>query len=267
VKLERISRDYRVGVAKAFVENRLQQGFASFTLPDLCQTTGLSELAAQRQIQRMGSRIVKLPRKAFFLIVSPEHQAIGAPPPSWWLDDYFRWLKHPYYVALQSAAAMHGVEPQAVQMTQVMTDYPRKDLEVGRLHLRFFLKRIASQTPTQMLTGARAPLKVSTPASTILDLIRYAPRIGGLSRAWETGSSLLAQVSAKSLREALEAEHEPALGQRVGYLLQERKHPLAEVVAKWLPSSPPWALLAVGTPSSGSCPRIERWRLIQNSDL
>lgn len=33
------------------------------------------------------------------------------------------------------------------QMTQVLTDYPRKDLEVGQVHLRFFLKRFVSQTP------------------------------------------------------------------------------------------------------------------------
>ncbi len=267
VTLEKIHSNYRSGVAKEFVENRLRQGFASFALSELCQKSGLSELAARRQLQRIGSRVVKVPRKDFFLIVNPEHQEMGAPPPSWWLDDYFRWLNHPYYLALQSAAAVHGAEPQAVQRTQVMVDYPRKDVEIGRVNLQFFLKRSASQTPTQMQAGARAPLKVSTPASTILDLIRYAPRIGGLSRAWETASPLLNQVSVKSLRDALEAEDEPALGQRLGYLLEERRHRLAEMVVQWLPSSPPWALLAVGMPSSASNPRIERWRLIKNSDL
>lgn len=260
------SRDYKAGVARAFVQAKLQQGIASFSLVDLCRETCLSEMAGLRQLQRMGSQIAKVPRKTFFLIVSPEHQTIGAPPTSWWLDDYFRWLNRPYYVALQSAAALHGSEPQAIQMTQVMTNHPQKELAVGRLRIRCFLKQSAERTPTQMQARSRAPLKISTPAATILDLLRYAPRIGGLSRAWETGFPLLPQVSAETLLDALDAENETALGQRLGYLLEGKNHPLTRVVEKWLSTSPPWALLGVGIPDS-SGPRIEKWRLIKNSDL
>ena len=64
---------------------------------------------------------------------------MGAPPVEWWLDAYFRWLGRPYYLALQTAAASHGSSPQAIQVTQVMTDLPRCDLRIGRVRVRYFL--------------------------------------------------------------------------------------------------------------------------------
>jgi hypothetical protein len=63
---------------------------------------------------------------------------MGAPPVAWWLDDYFNWLGHPYYLALQSAAGTYGSTPQALQVTQVMTDSPRRQIcvwgQAGRPH-------------------------------------------------------------------------------------------------------------------------------------
>jgi hypothetical protein len=254
------------GVARAFIEGFLRRGLVAFPLGDLLKETGLSALAARRQLVRLGAWVVKVSRKEFYLIVSPEHRAMGAPPAAWWLDDYFRWLGHPYYLGLQSAAAVYGAEPQALQVVQVMTDCARKELDFGRVRIRFFLKGSAAQTPTQPPPRARAPLRVSTPAATALDLIRYSSRIGGLSRAWETFSPLLPQITQSDLRKALDAEDEPALGQRLGYLLEKGGNkPLAGVVAAWLPSVPPWALLEPGAEARGG-PRLERWRLLQNSE-
>jgi hypothetical protein len=263
----RPERVYRVGVAQEYIETCLSRGCVAFALEDFLRQSGLSPVAGQRQLQRLGPWIHKLPRKAFYLIVSPEHRVMGAPPAAWWLDDYFRWLKHPYYLALQSAAAAYGSEPQAVQVVQVMSGCPRENLDFGRVRVRFFVKRGILSTPTQMLSQARAPLKVSTPAATVVDLVRYASRLGGLQRIWETTGPLLAQIAPRELRRALDAEDEPAIGQRLGFLLERSaEERLAAVAASWLPSTAPWTLLEPSVRTRVG-QRIPRWRLVQNSGL
>jgi hypothetical protein len=266
-KTSETRKPYNAGAVRAFTEDHLSRGVVAFSLDELLRDVELNPLAAHKQLQRMSSLVVKLPRKEFFLIVPPEHKPMGVPPPAWWLDDYFAWLKHPYYLALQSAAVVYGSEPQAVQVAQVMTDCVRKPLNLGRLTIRFFLKKSTLSTPVQQPLQARAPLRVSTPAATALDLIRYSSRLGGLPRAWDTISPLLPKITVPDLRSSLAAENEPALAQRLGYLLEQSgDRRLSPVVSRWLPSSAPWCLLDPGS-AARSGPRIARWRLWQNSDL
>ena len=65
---------------------------------------------------------------------------MGGPPVEWRLDAYFRWLGRPYWLAPQTAAASHGSSPQAIQVTQVMTDLARRDLRTGRVRVHYFLR-------------------------------------------------------------------------------------------------------------------------------
>ena len=104
--VENAAKTRLTGAAAKFIDTRLAAGRVAFPLSDLVEGTGLSTTAARNQLLRLGSRGVRVSRRQqFFLIVGPEHRAMGAPPPAWWLDDYFRWLEHPYYLALQSASA------------------------------------------------------------------------------------------------------------------------------------------------------------------
>src|SRR5436190_8003753 len=151
------------GAADSFLDRRLAAGRVAFPLPDLVKESGLSMMAARHQLLRLKTRVTRVsPRQPFYLIVGPEHRAMGAPPVAWWLHDYFAWLQQPYYLALQSAANSFGSNPQALQATQVITKTPRRVIEVGRIRVQFFVKRTMEQTPTEFLTNAFAPLQVST---------------------------------------------------------------------------------------------------------
>src|SRR5438093_8151659 len=167
----------RIGAAEAFCDSRLALGRVTLSLSDLVKESELSAIAAKRQLSRLRGKVVRIsPRQPFFLIVSPEHRSMGAPPANRWLHDYFDWLGRPYYLALQSAASSFGSNPQALQVTQVMTNRPGLAIKVGRLHVRFVVKRRLARAPTQQPAGAVAPLLVSTPEATVFDLIRYAKR-------------------------------------------------------------------------------------------
>ena len=254
-----------VGSADAFLDQQLTLGRVSFPLADLVKQTGLSATAARNQLLRLENRVARVsPRQQFFMIVSPEHRAVGASPVAWWLHDYFQWLGEPYYLALLSAASALGSNPQALQVTQVMTGIPRREIEIGRIRIQFFVKRAVEQTPTQPLANAFAPLQVSTPEATIFDLIRYAARIGGIGRAAETIAPLLPLMRPAELRRMLKIEDETATAQRLGFVLEKLKSTnLARVVQDWLPSNLIFVPLVPGL--RGDAPEIKRWKILNNA--
>lgn len=262
----------RAGAAAAFLDKQLAAGRVAFPLAELVKETGLSALAAKKQLLRLGEQVVQPSlRHPFFLIVGPEHRVVGAPPVAWWLDDFLKWLGRPYYLALQSAAAAYGSAPQAVQVTQVMTSKSLREIVVGRLRIRFFVKRNVDQTPRQPSPNAYAPLVVSTPEATAFDLVRYAARIGGIGRAAETLRPMLPLMRVPGMKRVLDAENETTTAQRLGYIVERSGNArLAGVIHDWLPPKVPLIPISPTRFKPSSARVIERWRLLNNvgeSDL
>lgn len=220
--------------AERFADALLAKGRVAFALSEVMQATGLSLIAARNQILRAHGRFVRVaPKQQFFLIVSPEHRSVGAPPAEWWLDDYLKWLGRPYYVALLSAAAIHGSQPQALQTLQVMTNAPRRKIEIGRIRIQFFVKSSIASTPTEWVRHARAPLLVSTAEATTLDLVNYADRVGGTERVVETIRPLLKTMRVRDLNRALVVAR-PTSAPRLAAALVAAGNPgMAESVRKW----------------------------------
>ena len=257
----------RTGAAEAFIQSRMALGRVAFALSDLMKESGLSEIAAKRQLSRLRDKVVRISaRQPFFLIVAPEHRSFGAPPPVWWLHEYFDWLDRPYYLALQSAASLFDSNPQALQVTQVITDKPSRDISLGRVQVRFFVKVGIRRTPTQQPAGAVAPLCVSTPEATVLDLVRYAASIGGIERAAETIVPLLNMLRPQELKRALEAENEIAVAQRLGFVLDAiGAKKLAQIVQTWLPEKLRPVGLSQIQETHGRFPLVERWQVLNTS--
>jgi len=268
MKRPKRSQDSRqIGAAVAFVEARMALGRVAFSLEELIKETGLSAIAAKFQLLRLRGKVARVsPRQPFFLIVSPEHRSMGAPPPAWWLQDYFNWLGRPYYLALQSAASVFGSNPQALQVTQVMTDKALRPIKVGRIQLRFFVKRGIERTPTQQPEGAVAPLLMTTPEATAYDLIRYASSIGGIERAAETMRPLLPLLRGRELKRVLDGESEPGVAQRLGFIIEAcGNRSLAKVVRDWLPDELTPVALAPAKGKRDAFPLVKRWQVFNNS--
>ena len=263
-KLKRPQEARQIGAADDFVEARMALGRVAFSLEELTKESGLSAIAAKFQLLRLRGKVVRVsPRQPFYLIVSPEHRSMGAPPATWWLQAYFDWLARPYYLALQSAASSYGSNPQALQVTQVMTDKSFRPIKVGRTQLRFFVKRGIERTPTQQPEGAVAPLLISTPEATTYDLIRYATRIGGIERAAETIRPLLPRLRVRELKRVLD---EPAVAQRLGFVIEAcGNKSLAKVVRDWLPDELTPVTLAPAKGKRDNLPLVKRWQVLNNS--
>lgn len=216
---------YRSGSAAAFVERLQSRGRYGFAVPELVQASGLSYVAARAQLKRLHPRVKQLyPKSGFYIAVPPEHQVIGAPPASWWIDDFFTYQDEPYYIALLSAAARWGVSHQAAQVTQVMTTTPRRTITLGRLKISFLSKKALAKTAVVTATGGQAPFKVSTPEATVLDLLRYVKQSGGLPRVLQIVTDLAPQLRAADFKKALQAQPEITLVQRTGFILDALGH-------------------------------------------
>lgn len=72
-------------------------------------------------------------------------------------------------MGLLSAAAFHGSSAQTVQVTQVLVTRPTRAIMLGRVCVRFCVKKNVAATPRTELPGLVAPLAVSTPEATALD--------------------------------------------------------------------------------------------------
>lgn len=257
----------RIGAAESFVESQMALGRVAFALSDLLKESGLSEIAAKRQLSRIRDKIVRISkRQPFFLIVAPEHRSFGAPPPTWWLQHYFDWLGRPYYLALQSAASLFGSNPQALQITQVMTTKPCRAINLGRVQVRFYVKSGIDRTPTLQPAGAVAPLRVSIPEATVCDLVRYASSIGGIERAAETISPLLNILKPQEIKRILEAESEIAVAQRLGFVFEALgAKNLAQTVRDWLPEKLRPIGLSQIPERHGEVPLVEHWQILNTS--
>ena len=256
-------------VARLF--DQLQaQGRLVASVDELVKLSGLTLTAVRRQLDRLSPRVVRLPgRPPACLVVPPEHRVRGAPPVAGWLDAYFHLRGDAYYLGLLSAAALHGSSRQAVQLTQILTTKPLRPMDIGRLHLDFYVKATLGKTPLTRLPGMPAPLAVSTPEATALDLIAFSHRIGGISRVTQVIADLKPAMTLTGLRQALTAETQTSVKQRLGYVLQslgwER---MAAEVHKDLP--PRLTVVLLQTHAQASKPvgnTCQPWMVLDNIGL
>jgi hypothetical protein len=224
------------------------------SLDRLAAEARISRLAAERQLQRLGSRVALLPgQPRSYLIVPPEHRQRGAPPLTAWLHDYCRIRDISYYVGLLSAAALHGSSAQAAQISQVMTMRPQRRIGLGRLSIDFHVKRALKETPLTALPGLAAPLAVSSPEATALDLIEFNHAVGGMRRAVEVIAGMTPKMTAAGWRRALHEAVPVSVRQRLGYVLTLLNlESYATMAEKSLPSRLNPTVLQTRSPASKS---------------
>ncbi len=255
------------GRVARLLDDAQSKGQLVVTLSGLATEGHLTPMAVQRQLDHVKERFLRLPvRPSAYLLVAPEHRARGAPPVAAWLDAYFRAREEPYYLGLLSAAALYESSQQAAQVTQVMVTRPMRPFEMGRLRVEFFVKTDLSKTPLRSIQGLPAPLAVSSPEATALDLVAFNSRIGGISRVAEVLAGMTGTLRPAGLRSALAAESRVAVKQRLGYLLDRLGMTrLASIVELGLPRKlAPVLLQQEGTRSVPAGTILGRWKVLDN---
>jgi len=250
------------------IDDLQQRGLYAFSRSDLLRSLSASPAAVAKALSRLEAKgRVKRIRKDFYLVIPVEFASRGMIPMDWFIGDFMSSRNLPYYIGLQSAAALHGAAHQQPQQIQVVTPKQERPLDCPGLSIRFFRKRDFARTPIQSHKGHAGMLPVSTPAATALDLLRYSRRIGGLDAVATILAELADSIDPDQLEEAAAAESSTAQIQRLGWLLDHLGFPsLADALRPALPD----AATLPRTPLDPAAPRTgrssaNRWRIIENT--
>ncbi len=251
-----------------YVERLQGSGRYTFSRKMALEATGLRPTSFEVSACRLANkrRLIGV-RRGFFVIIPVEYRSSGILPPDWFIDDLMKFIGQPYYVALLSAAELHGAAHQRPQAFQVITAKATRDVAAAGLRIRFFQKSTVATTPTVNKRTFTGDIPVSTPAATALDLVAYERRIGRLNRVLTVLQELGESIDPDSLADAAQTCEQPD-AQRLGWLLD--KAGFETVTGKlqtWLASQKTNAVaLDPSGPVKGFA-RDPKWRVIVNTEI
>lgn len=257
----------------AWVEQLQSIGKYTFTR-DLAESqTGGSFIAVQAALGRLKKqgRIVS-PRRGFYVVVPPEYRATGSPPASWFIDALMEDFGQPYYVALLSAAALHGAAHQQPMVFQVMTSKPTRRVQAATVSIRFLMRGNLERMPVTKVQTETGVMSVATPETTAFDLVRYPAAAGHWGNVTQVLAELAERLDSFSLLQVAEQVGLPDV-QRLGYILETLgEGALVDSMAQWLGSRQP-RVVPLGTGKTGKVGKVgkakinKRWKIMPNVAL
>ena len=125
-----------------------------------------------------------------------------------------------YYVAYQSAAAIHGAAHQLPFALLVAIPQQRRPIELGRARIQFVQLKPEKLFGFQQIQYHDIPLNVSDREKTILDCLERFDLCGGVAEVARTISGLIEEVEPGKLLDYLQRMDNQALAQRLGLILE-----------------------------------------------
>jgi len=196
----------------------LSRGQHVFTSEDAATLLGSGGDAVRKGLERLAAadQIVS-PSRGLYVVVPPEYRSWATVPASHFIDAMMQALDRRYYVALLSAAEVHGAAHHAPQVFQVMVDRPVADRDLGRTRLRFVAGRHVADVDAEIRNTPTGTMRVASPELTAVDLVDHLAAAGGIDNA----ATILAELELTDAG-ALAAYARPrerATARRLGWLL------------------------------------------------
>jgi predicted transcriptional regulator of viral defense system len=240
-----------------WIEALPEDGRYVFTRAETTGVTDASDAAIKMTLYRLKrSGAIVSPRRDFFVVVPREYRSAGCPPATWFIDDLMRHLGRRYYVALLSAAALHGAGHQQPMAFQVIADAAERDIEVGRVRLEFHVSNRFEGAATQSMQTETGTMIVATPETTAFDLVRF-PAAAGLSEKLDP-EALAAGADRVSRSDV----------QRLGWLLDfVEESALADCLATTLADKRLLPTPLTAARDAADAPLDPRWRVLVNDDV
>jgi predicted transcriptional regulator of viral defense system len=252
-----------------WVDGLQASGRYSFLRQEAIDASGISAEAVKKTLQRLAKRkrIAKV-NDSFYVVVPTEYMNAGSPPASWFIHHLMETMKQPYYVALLSAASLHGASHHQPQEFQVITNKSVRPLRIARQRIHFFTKRSVDQTPVIDMKTPTGMIHVSTPEATVLDVVRFSKAAGQLGNVATVVSELAEKLKPEALLEAAEKQGEIPTVQRLGYLLElSGAEAIASPLAEWLIRQRPRSVrLRADRPIEGAA-RHPKWNIFVNETI
>lgn len=205
----------------AFITKRRSQGGYSFTLDEVRIFLGVSENAVTQAIFRYQKKgLIALVRNGFYVIIPPEYSQSGMLPCHLYIDQLMAWLKKPYYLALFTAAALHGAGHQQPMASSVMTVRPPlRSIKNSKNSILFPIAVKWDEQDIEKKKTDAGYVRVSSPELTALDLMYYLRRTG-INRCATVIGELAEVLDPEKLRQTAQRYPHRSAVQRLGYLLE-----------------------------------------------
>ncbi|MHB8465628.1 MAG: type IV toxin-antitoxin system AbiEi family antitoxin domain-containing protein [Acidimicrobiales bacterium] len=159
----------------------LSHGTTSFTADDAARLSGLPTRRVYPGLKRLADRgLIFSPARGFYVPIDAQFRSWRSVPATQFIDPMMRHLDRRYYVALLSAAELHGAAHQRPQAFQVIVNRALPARRVGRTSLRFFVNSRFDAAATATQPTPTGTLVVATPETTALDLAARPRDSGGL---------------------------------------------------------------------------------------
>ena len=252
-----------------WIDDRQAHGKYTFLRTDAVAGSRLSAEAVKKALQRSVARgrVLKL-KDYFFVIVPLEYQGAGGPPVPWFIHDLMAAMRLPYYAGLLTAAAQHGASHQQPQEFQVVTDRSVRPLTAGHIKIRFFASQYAEKAAAANIKTPTGTMRVSTPETTAVDLVRFARAAGYLDNVATVLAELAPSLDPKRLLTAVRLVNDVPNAKRLGYLLDHvRGKDLSEPMHAWVERQSPRPVpLHPGRPVADA-PEDRRWHVLVNQPI
>lgn len=196
--------------------------FSSREMLDSLKQSPEAFQAAARRLKR--KHRLASPHRGFYLILSPEDQAYGAPDPVRWIAPLMKYLGVDYRISLLRAAAHHGASHQAAMVFQVVAPKQLRPIKIGRHRVEFVYQAPAMFAAVNQLSNLVQIKSESGFAQAagiellLLDSVRYMHRALGLNGVAQIVHDLGRKADPRKLAK-LAVAYEDASVRRLGYLL------------------------------------------------
>ncbi|KAA0243009.1 MAG: hypothetical protein EDM75_15985 [Chlorobiota bacterium] len=121
--------------------------------------------------------------RGFYIIIPPQYSKMGVLPPQLFLDQLMKYLERQYYIGLLNAAQYYGSAHQSPQETFVFTEFPSmRDTQTAGIRIKYVSRALPSDKYIRQIKSEAGYLRISSPALTIIDLVQYQHRAGGINR-------------------------------------------------------------------------------------
>lgn len=243
----------------------------AFSWEEILKNCDSPESTLRKEIIRLAERneIVNL-RQGFYLIIPPKYQNLGKIPVQLYIDKLFRQLNKRYYVGLYSATTIYGASHQKIQQDYVIAVPPAiRDIDKGKTKLRFFKSENWPEKNIIEKKSDAGIYKVSSPALTIVDLVHYHSKIGGISRLLANIEELSDELVKEDMKDLLSWYPYKSTLQRLGFLLDELnvQEPVQGMIHEKLTKEPFYPVLLSPKKGVKAGSTGNRWKIDVNIKL
>lgn len=174
-----------------------------------------------------------------------------------------------YYIAYQSAAALHGAAHQLPFALTVAVPQQRRPIDLNQTEIAFVQLKPSKLFGFHRMTYREVPLNVSDREKTILDCLERFDLCGGVDEVARTISVLIEEVAADKLLDYLVRMENQALTQRLGLILERLSAllPIDEGLIADIAESAGEHFYLLDPHGPGEGEISARWRIKENIDV